>query len=94
MGAVRDHGAPAEKEFEGPVPESFCRPFTRLREVGATTDRTSWTFKPDETPKALVENYALIGPIDAVEAQANRNGALKTAVQEAGGTEETLNFGK
>lgn len=58
------------------------------------TDQTSWTLKPGQLPKAHVENFALVGPIDRVIAQLNYEGKLKTAVEEAGQPEETLHFGR
>jgi hypothetical protein len=58
------------------------------------TDQTSWTLKPGQLPENHAQNYALIGPIDRVVAQANFEGHLQTAVEELGKTEETLHFGK
>lgn len=58
------------------------------------TDQTSWTLKPGQLPKDHAQNYALVEPIDRVVAQLNFEGKLKTAVEEVGKTEETLDFGK
>ncbi len=57
-------------------------------------DQTSWTLKPGQLPEAHAANYALLGPMDRVIAQANYAGELKTAVEEAGKPEETLDFGR
>ncbi len=57
-------------------------------------DQTRWTSEPGQLPKGHMENYALVGPIDRVIARANFEGKLKTAVEEDGRPEETLNFGK
>lgn len=58
------------------------------------TDQTGWTFKPGQIPEGLAADYALLEPIDAAVAQLNFEGKLKTAVEELGKTEETLDFGK
>jgi len=57
-------------------------------------DQTSWTYKPGQIPQALAANYALIEPIDRVVARLNFDRKLKTAVEESGKTEQTLDFGK
>jgi hypothetical protein len=57
-------------------------------------DQTSWTYKPGQIPEALAANYALLEPIDRVVARLNFEGRLRTAVEEAGKTEETLDFGR
>lgn len=67
-------------------------------------DRTGWTWPPagaDEQnidpsridPRAHTENYALLAPMSRELARLNFEGKLKTAVDEAGGAEQELDFG-
>lgn len=57
------------------------------------TDQTSWTLQPGQLPEAHAQNYALLGSMDRVVAQAEFDGTLKAAVEEEGKTEEMLDFG-
>ncbi len=57
-------------------------------------DQTGWTLKPGQLPEAHAENYALLEPIDRVVARLNFEGKVKTAVEEEGKPEQTLDFGK
>src|SRR5438270_4889930 len=57
-------------------------------------DYTGWTITDEKPPAADAENYALIGAMDREIAQLNFQGKLKTAVEEPGAAETSLDFGK
>ena len=57
-------------------------------------DYTGWTIQDEKPPAQHAENYALIGPMDREIARLNFEGKLKTAVEEEGQAESTLDFGK
>lgn len=57
-------------------------------------DYTGWTIKDEKAPAEHAENYALIGPMDREIARLNFAGALKTAVEEEGAPQTSLDFGK
>lgn len=57
-------------------------------------DYTGWTIQAQKPPALHAENYALIGPMDHEIARLNFEGKLKTAVEEEGQAETTLDFGK
>jgi beta-galactosidase GanA len=57
-------------------------------------DYTGWTIKDEKPPAEHTENYALIGPMDREIARLNFAGALKTAVEEEGMPQTSLDLGK
>jgi Domain of unknown function (DUF5597)/Beta-galactosidase len=57
-------------------------------------DYTGWTITDDKPPALHAENYALIGPMDREIARLNFEGSLKTAVEEKGIPQTSLDFGK
>lgn len=57
-------------------------------------DYTGWTITDEKPPAAHAENYALIGPMDREIAQLNFEGKLKTAVEEEGAAQGSLDFAK
>ncbi len=57
-------------------------------------DYTGWTIKDEKPPAVHAENYALIGPLDREIARLNFEGKLKTAVEEEGAPQASLDFGK
>jgi beta-galactosidase GanA len=56
-------------------------------------DYTGWTIKDERPPAEHAENYALIGPMDREIARLNFEGKLKTAVEEEGAAQTSLDFG-
>ncbi len=56
-------------------------------------DYTGWTITDEKPPALHAENYALIGPIDREIARLNFDGKLKTAVEEEGAAQVSLDFG-
>jgi hypothetical protein len=56
-------------------------------------DRTGWTYSGDEGPRAHMENYGLIAPMDRVIAGLSFEGKLKTVVEEPGNAQQEINFG-
>lgn len=57
-------------------------------------DRTGWILSPKETPGFLAEDYNLIRPMDREIARLSFEGKLRTAVEEPGHLNTTLDFGK
>lgn len=57
-------------------------------------DYTGWTITDEKPPAMHAENYALIGPMDREIARLNYEGKLKTAVEEEGAPQASLDFGK
>ncbi len=57
-------------------------------------DYTGWTITDAKAPALHAENYALIGPINREIARLNFEGKLKTAVEEEGAHQTSLDFGK
>lgn len=57
-------------------------------------DYTGWTIEDQKPPALHAENYALIGPMDREIARLNFEGKLKTAVEEEGAAQASLDFGK
>lgn len=57
-------------------------------------DYTGWTIQDEKPPAIHAENYALIAPIDREIAKLNLEGKVKTAVEEEGAAQTTLEFGK
>lgn len=57
-------------------------------------DYTGWTITDEKPPALHAENFALIGPMDHEIARLNFAGQLKTAVEEEGAEQSSLDFGK
>jgi len=57
-------------------------------------DYTGWTITDNKPPALHTENYELIGPMDREIARLNFQGNLKTAVEEKGFPQTSLDFGK
>jgi hypothetical protein len=57
-------------------------------------DYTGWTITDGKPPAIHSENYALISPMNREIARLNFEGKLKTAVEEEGQVQASLNFGK
>jgi len=57
-------------------------------------DYTGWTITDNKPPAMHAENYALISPMDREIALLNFEGKLKTAVEEEGAAQMSLDFGK
>jgi len=57
-------------------------------------DYTGWTIADRKPPVLHAENYALIAPMDREIARLNFEGKLKTAVEEEGAPQTSLDFGK
>jgi len=57
-------------------------------------DYTGWTITDEKPPAMHAENYALISPMDREIARSNFEGKLKTAVEEEGTSQSSLDFGK
>lgn len=57
-------------------------------------DYTGWTITDGKPLELYAENYALIGSMDREIARLNLEGSLKTAVEEEGATQSSLDFGK
>jgi beta-galactosidase GanA len=57
-------------------------------------DYTGWTITDEKTPALHTENYALISPLDREIARLNFEGKLKTAVEEVGKAQTSIDFGK
>jgi hypothetical protein len=57
-------------------------------------DYTGWTITDNKPPAMHAENYALISPMDREIARLNFEGRLKTAVEEKGTSQTSLDFGK
>ena len=57
-------------------------------------DYTGWTITDGKPPALHAENYALIGPMNQEIARLNFEGKLKTAVEEEGAPQTSLDFGK
>jgi beta-galactosidase GanA len=57
-------------------------------------DYTGWTITDAKPPALHAENYALIGPMNREIARLNFEGKLKTAVEEEGAPQTSLDFGK
>jgi hypothetical protein len=56
-------------------------------------DQKGWNILGDEPPKAHPRNFALLGPVSREIARLNFEGKLKTAVEEAGQSQQELDFG-
>jgi beta-galactosidase GanA len=57
-------------------------------------DYTGWTITDAKPPAIHTENYALIGPMNREIARLNFEGKLKTAVEEDGHAQTSIDFGK
>jgi len=57
-------------------------------------DYTGWTIADEKAPAVHAENFALFGPMDREIARLIFAGALKTAVEEEGVPQSTLDFGQ
>ena len=57
-------------------------------------DYTGWTITDDKPPAVHAENFALIAPMDREIARLNFEGRLKTAVEEEGTPQTSVDFGK
>ena len=57
-------------------------------------DYTGWTITDGKPPAVHAENYALLGPMNREIARLNFEGKLKTAVEEEGQAQRSVDFGK
>jgi hypothetical protein len=55
-------------------------------------DWTGWNLRKSSVPKAHAENYELLGPMNRTIAKLNFAGAVQTAIEVAGGSEQELVF--
>src|SRR5258707_5224760 len=70
------------------------RPTRVIDAEGGESDRTFAQCVEEKTPALHTENYALVSPLDREIARLNFEGKLKTAVEEVGKAQTSIDFGK